>query len=96
MRLPAYPLITADPFFSIWSPTDRLYDSDTVLWCGIKKRLSGYITVDSEKFRFMGTGRTAIIEQKEVIVKPYTTEYIFENDKVRLCVTFYIQNRTLV
>lgn len=89
MRLPAYPLITADPFFSIWSPTDRLYDSDTVLWCGIKKRLGGYITVDSEKFRFMGTGRTAIIEQKEVIVKPYTTEYIFENDMVRLCVTFW-------
>lgn len=89
MRLPSYPLVTADPFFSIWSPSDRLYDADTVLWCGIKKRLSGYITVDSEKYRFMGTGKTKVIEQKEVIVEPYTTEYVFENDKVRLCVLFW-------
>ena len=35
MRLPAYPLATCDPYFSIWSKTDLLYDSDTMLWCGL-------------------------------------------------------------
>ena len=56
MRLPAYPLITVDPFFSIWSKSEKLYDSDTLLWCGIKKRISGVISVDGKKMRFMGKG----------------------------------------
>ena len=46
MRLPAYPLVTCDPYFSIWSKTELLYDSDTMLWCGIPKPIRGTVTVD--------------------------------------------------
>ena len=89
MRLPAYPLITVDPFFSIWSKSEKLYDSDTLLWCGIKKRISGVISVDGKKMRFMGKGREAVIEQTGLTVTPYVTYYSFESDKIRLTVSFW-------
>lgn len=89
MRLPAYPLITIDPYMSIWSMTDNLYDSDTVLWCGIKKRLTGIICIDGEKFRFMGKSHHTPVEQISVNVKPLLTEYIFKIKDVEFSVMFY-------
>ena len=89
MRLPAYPLITCDPYFSIWSRTDRLYDSDTVLWCGIPKPIRGVVRVDTNAFRFLGTGELAPMEQTGLLVEPYFTRYTFENDLIRLRVCFW-------
>lgn len=89
MRLPAYPLITVDPYFSIWSKSDNLYDSDTVLWCGIKKRLTGEITVDGVTYGFMGKSNLPVIEQKELNITPYVTTYVFENSTIRLTVSFW-------
>ena len=57
MRLPTYPIAPIDPHFSIWSRQDNLADDDTYLWCGIKKRIEGKITVDGETFRFLGKGK---------------------------------------
>ena len=89
MRLPAYPLITVDPFFSIWSRSETLYDAPTTLWCGIPKRLTGFVTVDGKKFRFLGKGKGAVIEQKDLVVTPYVTEYTFSNSAVSLNVRFW-------
>ena len=38
-RLPATPLITHDPYFSIWAPGDTPTAEDTVHWSGIRKIL---------------------------------------------------------
>ena len=89
MRLPAYPLITVDPFFSIWSRSETLYDAPTTLWCGIPKRLTGFVTVDGKKFRFLGKGKGAVIEQKDLVVTPYVTEYTFSNAAISLNVRFW-------
>lgn len=89
MRLPAYPLITIDPYMSIWSMTDNLYDSDTILWCGIKKRVIGHITIDGEKFRFIGKSKHQTVEQKSIIVTPLITEYIFQVKDIEFSVEFY-------
>ncbi|MBR2315588.1 MAG: DUF4964 domain-containing protein, partial [Clostridia bacterium] len=83
MRLPTYPIVTIDPHFSIWSRQDKLTDGDTYLWCGIKKRIEGKITVDGETLRFLGKGKEPAIEQKGNNITPYISSYIFENAKIR-------------
>ncbi|MEZ3421718.1 MAG: DUF4965 domain-containing protein [Eubacterium sp.] len=89
MKLPAYPLITVDPFFSIWSKSDKLYDSDTALWCGLKKRMKGTIQIDGKNYRFMGLGDEYIIPQTALEITPYITVYTFENADFTLKVKFW-------
>ena len=54
MKLPAYPIATIDPHFSIWSKADRINEDDTYLWCGIKKRIEGTLILDGERYTFLG------------------------------------------
>ncbi len=53
-KAPAFPLITHDPYFSIWSTTDKLNESPTKHWSGTDHSLMGVLKVDGEMFRFMG------------------------------------------
>ncbi len=80
MKLPAYPISTIDPHFSIWSRTDKINESDTYLWCGIRKRITGAVTFDGTVYRFLGLGKEEKIEQKEVKITPFVSEYIFGNE----------------
>ena len=48
MHLPAYPLFVKDPYFSIWSMTDKLNDSNTKFWHGEEKKIFGYLYVDDK------------------------------------------------
>ena len=88
-RLPAFPLITVDPSFTIWSPADKLYDASTVLWCNTEKKLLGKLFVNGKAYRFMGLGDEEIIPQADVKVEPLKTTYTFENDEVKLVCDFY-------
>lgn len=51
---PAYPLITHNPNFSIWSNTDQLNSSTTTHWTGADHSLLGMISVDGKMYRFLG------------------------------------------
>lgn len=54
LRLPAVPLITSDPYFSIWSPYDKLNEGSTRHWTNDEKSLIGAVRVDGKVYRFMG------------------------------------------
>lgn len=84
MKLPSYPIATIDPHFSIWSKADSINADDTYLWCGIRKRIEGTLTLDGEKLTFLGKNTNPAIPQTDCIITPYVSDYIFENDKVRL------------
>ncbi|WDF70448.1 DUF4965 domain-containing protein [Sphingobacterium oryzagri] len=51
---PAYPLITHNPNFSIWSTSDLLTDKATEHWTGVAHGLTSYLEVDGKMYRFMG------------------------------------------
>ncbi len=89
LRQPATPLITVDPYFSVWSFTDKLNDSATVHWTGSANTINGFITVDGEKFRFMGEGNESKISQTFCDMSALVTDYVFESDKIVLCLSFY-------
>lgn len=54
LRVPSVPLLTSDPYFSIWSPYDQLNDGTTKHWSNAEKPLLGAIRVDGNLYRFMG------------------------------------------
>ncbi|MEZ3508701.1 MAG: DUF4965 domain-containing protein [Lachnospiraceae bacterium] len=88
-RAASIPLIVSDPYFSIWSPADALYEADAVHWSGCRQKIRGYVTVDETVYCFMGDREFhQVIEQKYVDVTATATEYYFENDKIGLTVRF--------
>ena len=87
-RLPSVPLITSDPYFSIWSPADRLYDADTVHWTGQTKRIKGIAVVDKKEYRFMGLGSEPVLEQTDLEITATSSRYVFEGAGIKLELTF--------
>ena len=79
------PLITHDPFTSIWSSADHLYDKDTVHWCGASQTIKGYLMIDGITYAFLGDSKMhKRIPQTSLSVTATATEYVFENDAVIL------------
>ncbi|TSD66277.1 DUF4965 domain-containing protein [Inquilinus sp. KBS0705] len=53
-RAPSYPLITHNPYFSIWTSADNLNEWTTSHWTGRYQSMLGVIKVDNHFYRFMG------------------------------------------
>lgn len=53
-QAPAYPLITHDPYFSIWSMGDKINTTTTRHWTNKPHSLTGIINVDGTNYRFLG------------------------------------------
>ncbi len=59
IKAPSYPLVTHDPYFSIWSNTDGLNESVTTHWTGAEQSLLGLVNVDGKTYRFLGNAEKA-------------------------------------
>jgi hypothetical protein len=90
LRPPAVPLVTSDPYLSIWSEADRLTDDVTRHWTRHAHPLVSLIRVDGECFRLMGKDpeSTPAMPQVGLKVTPTRTVYWFANPKVRVTLTF--------
>ena len=76
-RAPAYPLFTSDPYFSIWSFSDKLCESWPRHWTGAVNGMVAMIRVDGAAHRLMGLAPANVpcAEQTRVLVTPTRTIY---------------------
>ena len=89
-RPPAVPLITHNPYFSIWSDTNDLTASDTRHWTGTPQPITGLVRIDGHPFRFMGEARdTPAMQQTSLAVTPTHTRYTFAAGGVELQLAFF-------
>ncbi len=91
LRAPAYPLITIDPYFNVWSHSDLLTDSDTVHWTDRPNTISGIATIDGKQYRIIGAkDQETIPAMKQVAsdCSTFSTTYVFEEGGVRLTLIF--------
>ena len=89
-RPPSVPLVTFDPYLSIWSPADHLNDRPTQHWTRREQSLVSLLRVDGQVFRLMGADPddTPALPQISLKVTPTRTIYDFENTNIHVTLTF--------
>lgn len=88
MRYPAVPLITHDPYFSIWSTCDHPAQDDTRHWSDAAKVFKGILRVDGQCAGLFSRCAHAPAQLLSCRVLPTRTIYEFSFNGVRLTVTF--------
>ena len=89
-RPPAVPLVTSDPYLSIWSEADRLTDDATRHWTHHDQRLVSLIRIDGKAYRIMGDDPKELpaLPQVGLKVLPTRTIYDFANARIHVTLTF--------
>jgi hypothetical protein len=89
-RPPAVPLVTSDPYLSIWSEADHLNNDVTRHWTRRPQSLVSLIRIDGKPFRLMGKEPEGVepLPQTEVRVLPTRSIYQFDNGQVHVTLTF--------
>lgn len=96
-RPPSVPLITVDPYFSVWSAADQLFDDHTKHWTNKRNSMAGLIRIDGKSRLFMGkvelsedttNEEPAAMQQTILKVEALTSTYTFEADGIELEAVF--------
>ena len=91
LRAPSYPLITIDPYFSVWSPADNPTEVNTTHWTGRDITLSIVADIDGNSYRLIGNHNSDTVPAAHCIssdCSAFSTTYQFEQDGVKLTLIF--------
>ena len=91
-RPPSVPIVSCDPFFSIWSGATAPTDCDTAIWFGAKQPITVQVELDGVRYRLMGSTRVTkpldwdgldvpALRCDECEVKALTSVYSFTDGK---------------
>lgn len=92
-KAPAYPLVTHDPYFSIWAFNDDITAEPTRHWTGKPNSLVGLIRVDGTVYSFLGKTEDSAAKinagvQQSVVITPTQTRYVVSCGKVEVAFEF--------
>ena len=89
-RPPAVPLVSCDPFFSVWSAANTLTERETTHWAGAKQPISITLTADGKTWRLCGFEPQSVpaLPQTGVKVMPLQTRYAFAGNGLRVSLVF--------
>ena len=85
LRAPAIPLITVDPYFSVWSKDEHLNYAKTVHWTGKINSIIGSVLVDGVEFSFFGYHRNlrkSVIPSEMTVSLSELEDFISGDDEV--------------
>ena len=90
LRAPSYPLITIDPYFSVWSPADTPAEVNTTHWTGRDITMSVVAEIDGLPYRLVGNYCDSIPAAKCISsdCSAFSTKYQYIQDGVKLTLTF--------
>ena len=89
-RPPAVPLVTHNPYFSVWSTTDRPTDDWSRHWTGAVQAMCGMARVDDKAYRLLGPkpDSAPAMTMAGLEVTPTRTTYVMDGGGVRILMTF--------
>lgn len=94
-RPPAVPLVTFNPYLSVWSEADHLTDSPTRHWTRHEHSLNSLIRIDGKAYRLMGDSPKDVPAFPQVSVEVLPTRSIYNFDDAHLHVTLTFMTAAL-
>lgn len=89
LRAPAVPLITVDPYFTVWSPNNTLNFAPTEHWTNKSNSIIGSVIVDGKEYSFFGyTANVAKLTQVKLDIDALSTTVVAENEQVSVTAKF--------
>ncbi len=89
-RLPAVPLVSSNPYFSIWSFSDHPGTDWPGHWTGSVQAMACLAKIDGKNYRILGNTHSEVpaMELKKCEVLPTRTIYTFEQSGLRIGLMF--------
>lgn len=90
LRLPSVPLVTSNPYFSIWSNSDHPGTDWPRHWTGTVQALACFARIDGKNYRLLGAthSEVPVMDLKSTAVFPTRTIYTFEQEGLKIILTF--------
>lgn len=89
LRAPAVPLITIDPYFSVWSRDENINFNFTEHWTNKPNSIIGTVFIDEKEYLFLGYDRDILkLDQKSIDIDAFSTTVVMENDEILLNLKF--------
>jgi glutaminase A-like protein/uncharacterized protein DUF5127/uncharacterized protein DUF4964 len=91
LRPPSTPLIVHDPYFSIWSNSDRLTGGTTRHWTGTRQELAGIIRIDGKNYGYLGEPYDDLpaLEETQRTITPTRTIITLGNEQIEVEICFF-------